>query len=271
MSDFILKFDQLNGTIDKFRDVSSSLTSAQSELNAQASRLSGMSGFGIPQIQAAINNLARDLARLGSDTNDIASFVGELQSIVIDHENKAVTALGGTNGDSIDVGVRASMPPNGGVHSEPHIELIRRIEMAINVAFSIYGEDFLQHLPPDIRRDVLFLTGGLFHEAHEVDNEAMFKILQHMHDNDGQITFYDLVRFGVFDYVEGNSRRDRREQRRVRRAANAFIALLQLEFRLAGYGTTIYQMELEWQKKRSSMIMEMLKELPKKVIQWSNP
>ena len=95
MSDFILKFDQLNGTIDKFRDVSSSLTSAQSELIAQARRLSGMSGFGIPQIQAAIIDLGRDLARLGSDTNAIATFVAELQSIVTNYENKAVTALGG--------------------------------------------------------------------------------------------------------------------------------------------------------------------------------
>jgi len=95
MSDFILKFDQLNGTTEKFRDVSSSLTSAQSELITQARRLSGMSGFGIPQIQAAIIDLGRDLARLGSDTNDIASFVDELQSIVTNYENKAVIALGG--------------------------------------------------------------------------------------------------------------------------------------------------------------------------------
>ena len=95
MSDFSLKFDQLNGIITKLRDISDSLSSSQGHANTQASRLSGMSGFGILKIQAAISNLARDLARLSGDTNAIASFVDELQRLVIDHENKAVIALGG--------------------------------------------------------------------------------------------------------------------------------------------------------------------------------
>ena len=285
MSDFSLKLDPLNGIIDKFCDISNDLSSAQSQLNAQAGKLSGMSGFGIPQIQAAINNLGRDLARLSGDTNAIASFVGELQSIVTNYENKAVIALGGEDGDSIDVGMRVGMPAHyqtesdSGLHSEPHLDFARRMTSAVEEARSIYGDDFLQHLDPDIKRDLLFLTGAVFIKRdlsfltgdvfNGVDFKARFKILKHMHDNNGQITFDDLVRFGVYNYVERPSMRGQYEQRRQRnnvlRNANRFISLVCLEFRMSRQGTTINQMELEWQQQRAAAANEILKTVAKEV------
>jgi len=95
MSDFILEFDRLNGTIDKLRAIRNSLSPAQDQTTTQAGRLSGMSVARILRIQAAISTIGRDMARLGGDTNVIAAFVDELQKIVIEDENKALTALGG--------------------------------------------------------------------------------------------------------------------------------------------------------------------------------
>lgn len=95
MSDFSLEFNRLDGTIHKLRAISNSLSSAQDQTNAQAGRLSGMSVFGILRIQAAINNVGQDLARMGVDTNAIATFVDELQRIVVEEENKVLTALDG--------------------------------------------------------------------------------------------------------------------------------------------------------------------------------
>jgi len=248
MSDFMLKFDQLNGTIDKFRDVSNSLTSSQSELNVLASRLSGMSGFGIPQIQAAINNLARDLARLGIDTSDIATFVSELQSIVINYENKAVTALGG---EVEEIG--SQMLP---LYSETGTDIGMVIDSAVAEAMFMYGDNFFEHLDPNVQQDLMFLTQSIF---DGVDYEARLKILQHMHDNDGKIIFDDLVRFGIFE--EGDLRTGRwgRFLQRIDLGGSRnFPALLESEFRNTRHGSSLFEMDAAMRQQRQAQVMGIL-------------
>ena len=248
MSDFILKFDQLNGTIDKFRDVSSSLTSAQSELIAQARRLSGMSGFGIPKIQAAIIDLGRNLARLGSDTNDIATFVSELQNIVTNYENKAVIALGG----EVDYVGQQTLPS----YSETGTDIGMVIDSAVAEAMSMYGDDFFEHLDPNVQQDLMFLTQSIF---DGIDYEARFNILQHMHDNDGKITFDDLVRFGVFE--EGDLRTGR-WGRLLQRAdlggPRNFPTLLESEFRNTRHGSSLFEMDATMRQQRQAQVMGVL-------------
>jgi len=91
--DFTLRFDRLNDAHQNFRSVSNGLNDSSDSLRAAASRLSGQTGFGIPSIQRSINNLARDLSRLGVDVSSIAGFITLLNETTQNYENMAFNEL----------------------------------------------------------------------------------------------------------------------------------------------------------------------------------
>jgi len=91
--DFTLRFDLLNSAHRNFRAISSSLNDSSDSLRAQASLLSGQTGFGIPGIQRSLNNLARDLSRLSDDVNSIAGFITILNDTTQSYENMAFSEL----------------------------------------------------------------------------------------------------------------------------------------------------------------------------------
>ena len=96
--DFTLRFDLLNNAYQTFTAASNDLNELSSMLRAQASRLSGQSGFGISGIQRSINNLARDLDRLGDDVSSIAQFTTTLNEITQRYENLAFGELASGTG-----------------------------------------------------------------------------------------------------------------------------------------------------------------------------
>jgi len=135
MSDFILNFAPLEGVNNTLRAATSGLNDSSERLRVQANRLAGQSGFGIPGIQASINALAQDIARLGGDVNLIAGFVTTLHDTTQRYEDMAFRELSG----DVEASSGNVNPIDGGILDVAKSIYYSNIFQVGTLALAVYG------------------------------------------------------------------------------------------------------------------------------------
>ncbi|MCL2287274.1 MAG: DUF6531 domain-containing protein [Firmicutes bacterium] len=95
MSDFMLRYNEIEGIASRVRVAGDMLNTSASQLRREANRLNGQQGFGISNIQFFINECARAAELRRDDANATAEFLATLKDSVVTHENLAWQELAG--------------------------------------------------------------------------------------------------------------------------------------------------------------------------------
>jgi len=116
-----------------------------------------------------------------------------------------------------------------------------------------YNYNFFDKLPREIQTNLIFLSHGMF---EGIDYAVRLHILQHMHRNDGRITFEDLVQFGVYQESDLPTGFQGWLERWFGFGGPAqFPELLEEEFRLSRHGTSFFMLNEVMQRQRQLQMM----------------
>ena len=132
--------------------------------------------------------------------------------------------------------------------------IIREMDADVLGEVERISEEVQRMMTPEQMVDLRFISSGAF---HDFTLEERWQVLKHLNENNGRISYPDLVNMGICIPDELLGTKLTPEQKsKIGRGTHELAALFELEYQLNRFGTSIYQMsEIDRRERNAQQVL----------------